>query len=498
MFPGKDGLPTPIGKLDELLETGDTTATPYKTFIGHNLGNRSFLMSIPMHEFFRISDVANERGKNGEAVAQRKLDMSHAQRLAVYILKGLLSAAISRREIKGELVPPAMIELRERLGKQPYMSLQPIVANIRSCQPGGTNVAGYRMMTRDDETACFKVMLSQKDVLWIVDGQHRRKGMQLVFDFLDYVRVSHAYPKKGSLYPYIDNDEVSPAELQVWQECFEVARGYCTVAVEVHLGLGIDEERQLFHDLNNLAKKVETSLALQFDKSNPINVFITEVLIDDILDWEIVEKDIVNWQEDGGAFPRKDLVAINAILFLNKTNISGATPPMVEPKKEVAIRFWNAVAGIPGLGKERARITTVAAQPVVLKALAKLCFDFAFSKRREADSERHLETLLEGIAQIDFSHTNPMWRYYDLTEEERAQHKIDGLAEYLPSEGDGKNRDIGRYDSVEKVMRFGAKHNDIHPILGDMIRWKLGLPNRNPKLDPALLDAARELVESGI
>lgn len=81
MFPGKDGLPTPIGKLDELLETGDTTATPYKTFIGHNLGNRSFLMSIPMHEFFRISDVANERGKNGEAVAQRKLDMSHAQRL---------------------------------------------------------------------------------------------------------------------------------------------------------------------------------------------------------------------------------------------------------------------------------------------------------------------------------------------------------------------------------------------------------------------------------
>ena len=27
-------------------------------------------------------------------------------------------------------------------------------------------------------------------------------------------------------------------------------------------------------------------------------------------------------------------------------------------------------------------------------------------------------------------------------------------------------------------MRFGAKHNDIYPIIGDMIRWKLKLPNR--------------------
>jgi len=28
-------------------------------------------------------------------------------------------------------------------------------------------------------------------------------------------------------------------------------------------------------------------------------------------------------------------------------------------------------------------------------------------------------------------------------------------------------------------MRFGAKHDDIYPILADMIRWKLDLPNRN-------------------
>jgi hypothetical protein len=30
-------------------------------------------------------------------------------------------------------------------------------------------------------------------------------------------------------------------------------------------------------------------------------------------------------------------------------------------------------------------------------------------------------------------------------------------------------------------MRFGNKHNDIYPILADMIRWKLDLPNRHKK-----------------
>ena len=27
-------------------------------------------------------------------------------------------------------------------------------------------------------------------------------------------------------------------------------------------------------------------------------------------------------------------------------------------------------------------------------------------------------------------------------------------------------------------MRFGAKHNDIFPLLADMIRWELNFPSR--------------------
>ena len=53
-------------------------------------------------------------------------------------------------------------------------------------------------------------------------------------------------------------------------------------------------------------------------------------------------------------------------------------------------------------------------------------------------------------------------------DQQRAQHRLDGLVDYLPSSEEGANRDIGK--EVNGFMRFRAKHNDIFPILGDMIR----------------------------
>jgi hypothetical protein len=478
MFDAIDTLPTPLGTLDELMEQGDTSARPYKTFIGHNLGHRTFLLSIPMYDFYKMSEVANKRGSNGEPVAQRTLDEGHARRLATYVLKGLVTAAIKRREIKK--LPPlaALSSIIATLGPQPYLSLQPMVVNIRNCDPSGSNIAGSRMITKEDETACFKMMLSQQHLLWVIDGQHRRKGMDLVFEFLDSTVRSHRYQKKHSLFP-VNSLEPTTEEIQAWSECLEVARAFSTVTVEVHLGLGIDEERQLFHDLNNLGKKVEASLALQFDSSNPVNQFIKEVLFDDIFEWEPIEKDIADWHHDTGALTRKDVVAVNAHLFLNKSNISGATPDDVEKRKEIALRFWAAVKEIPGFGHSGAKLTTVAAQPVVLKALAKLTYDLAFSKRKPEGSDALLEKLLTSIPTLDLTHANSMWRFYEMTVDERAANHLEALKEYLPSDDEGFNRDLGKYDPVTKVMRFGAKHNDIFPLIGDMIRWKLGFPSRH-------------------
>jgi len=300
--------------------------------------------------------------------------------------------------------------------------------------------------------------------------------MELVFDFLDTVRTKRAYAKKGSLFP--KEGEVTPDEFALWEECFAVARSFCTVAVEVHLGLSVSQERQLFHDLNRLGKKVDTSLALNFDSSNAVNVFIKERLIDH-LGLKVEETDQKDWHNDSGALSRKEITAVNAVLFLNKSNIGDATPAMVSPKQEVAYRFWETVPQIPGFGEERAKEKTVAAQPVVLKAMAKLVYDLAFSNRRPKNGDALLEKFFGGITETDFSHENPMWNYYNLGPEEREANNLGELKDWLPAENGGVNRDIG--STQGGYMRFGAKHNDIYPIIADMLRWKLGLPSRHAK-----------------
>lgn len=476
-----DTLPTE-GKqtLQQLIhDTGGPTARPYATLIGLNMGSNTLLLSLPMQQFYEISEVANEQNINekaylaGEEVAQRKLDKHHATALAIYIIKGLFHAKGIEYAQRNETEPSAFQKLRARLGTQPYMALQPITANIRACGPQGAGLNFDK-----DAKGRILVYLTDLHLLWVIDGQHRRYAMHLVNDFLKDVTLLHKYPRKPALIA-IETDEekesINREDLAVWNGIFELWRTRCTVMVETHLGLKPEQERQLFHDLNNLTKKLETGLALSFDNSNPINVYIKETLESEgVLTARVVEKDIADWHSDPGAISRKDLIAVNAVLFLNKTNIRSATPSDLQQKRDIATRFWEAVSEIPGFGEPEARQKTVAAQPVVLKAIAKLTFDFAFGRSRDISI---LETLLSKLQTVDFSHSNPMWRFYELPEGDR-ETTLPGLAAYLPS-SEGANRDIGAYNPTDSVMRFGAKHNDIFPILGDMLRWKMGLPNRH-------------------
>lgn len=464
--------------LDDALSQQSTVGRPINVFVCNNSGNRTFSTVLTLFELQEYTQVANDPERMGQ-VAQRKLDMKHATDIAKYFLKGLIYAA-ERKKIKQILpISDEFKEIMKNLGTQPYLSIPPLVASYRNCEPNGSNIAVRAMTGKDGETGCFKIFLKPGDVLWVVDGQHRRKGLQLVYEFLNEVISNQKYPGRSSLYPTKSKEPLSAADIDVWADCFEMLQ-YIHLAVEIHLGLKIEQERQLFHDLNNLGKRVERSLALDFDMSNPINRFIKEDIIFSIFDsvsYDISYKEKPNWQESGSNITRRDLAAINAVLFLSKSNISGASAPDVESKKDTAIKFWEQVIQIPNFIDESAKQLTVTAQPVVLKALAKLTYDFFFGKNKEWTTPENQEKLLNSFTTFDFSHQNPLWRYYLLTEEERVANNLNGLEEYLPSTEEG-NRDLGGYDSDSQIFRFGAKHNDIFPIIGDMIRWKIGLPAR--------------------
>jgi hypothetical protein len=480
MYPKNGELPTPIHQdldsLDTLAASGDVNEQPYNVFIAHNLGHRVFTMSVPFRKFFEISAVANDRDVGN--IAQRPLDLTHAKKLAIYMVKGLVSAAKMRREAAGKEVPPEFDSLLRVLGEQPYFSIQPLVCNLRGVPPGATGpngVRGIRLETASGETACFRVFLAERHILWVIDGQHRRFAAELALQFLEQVRRSKQYPAKGSLIAMEKAKLMQDSELLVWNEAWEAARAYATLTVEVHLGLTIEQERQLFHDLNRLVKKVDPSLALQFDSSNPITQFIKRRLAGD-LGMHLSDAEPKEWAEDTGAIALKDMVAINAVAFLNKGNIAGATPAIIEPREAVIFDLWSRIVEIPNFGSDRAKEKTVVAQPVVLKALAKIAYDLNFSNRRSSNSESLWNLFLDKIPEIDFSHGNPMWRYYEMSSTERTASGLEGLISYLPDDSSNANRDLGLYQNG--LMRFGAKHNDIYPLLSDIIRWATDLPTR--------------------
>lgn len=466
--------------LDTLLDSGDHSGRPFNVIVGSNMGNRTLVFSVPMATFYEISEVANKQNLaavpayDDQPVAQRRLDEAHAKKLAIFILKGLLDTARRSLEKSNQQVPPILTKLLKEIGSQPYISMQPITANIRNCKFGGD---GLRF---EKNGGVITVYLSDKHVLWVIDGQHRRFAMEMVLDFLKSVLNNNRYPRKPVLYVPTDDPkrDPTPEEIKVWSTAFEIARSECSIIVEAHLGLDIYQERQLFHDLNNLGKTVEGGLAYEFDNSNPVNRFIKERLIgEEVLTATVVDSDNAgDWSKDEGVIARKDLVAINALLFLNKTTISGALPADINAKEQYAFRFWEAIARIPNWGVAGAKKNTVAAQPAVLKSLAKLAYDFSYG--REQDSA-HLEILFAAIedGELDFSHTNRMWRYFEMTPEEKETF-FPGMADAVTPEEAGINLDLGNYDAAAGLMRFGPKHNDIQRHLGDMIRWKLKLPKR--------------------
>ncbi len=382
-----------------------------------------------------------------------------------------------KRKLQNREVPEAFEAIQNRLGTKPYCAMQPIVANIRDIDPAKPSVRADRAMTEKGQTVGFKVFMPRSYRWWVVDGQHRRFGGEMLIDWLKEVTRTGKYPSRGSIVDL--KGDVEHDDMVVWAECYECARSFATIKVELHLGLDIDQERQLFHDLNNLGKKINVSLAMEFDQGNPINTF-TKEFIEKNLGISTSDRDIKDWANDDGTLLKKDLGAINAIAFLNKTNIKNATPDIVNDRSAQIGRLWRSIIEIPGFGQPEARLKTVSAQPVVLKALAKITFDLLYSNRRPSNGEELFSKLVSHLGEVEFSHSNPMWRYYQMTEEERVSPEIAGLSDYLPDSGAvsaESNRDIGGYQGG--LMRFGAKHNDIYPILADMIRWKLKLPNRH-------------------
>jgi len=421
-----------------------------------NLGSNTMLTSLDIGTFLLQSMVGNDPLKG--AVTQRRLDMSHSQKMAVFIFKGLVNFAIDRRKQEGKGVPEEVRRIAAYLGTQPYYAWSPIVGSIRD----NINDIAVEMVAADEGELVLRLRSNQ--LIWVVDGQHRRMAWQIVLDFLNQLVRDRKYTKSGGLAP-TDMKQVADDAVSFWHEALMYYTDRFSVSIDLHFGLSIDQERQLFHDLNNLQKTVSTSQAQAFDQSNPINIFTHRLRESEMFsEAQIIEDGRVDW--DSEAWMKLDqLNAINARLFLNQTTISGARPADVIPREDKAWVFWEAVTKIPNIFDRK---ECVAAQAALLKALARTYFEILWSRRPEG--EVVAEQFLETLPTIDFSHENPLWDVEHMKDDELL--KYPELTGFLPEKW--RQKQIG--ERIDGKVRFGSRHNESILVLPGIIRYLAKLP----------------------
>ncbi len=294
-----------------------------------------------------------------------------------------------------------------------------------------------------------------------------------MISYLDQVLKNAAYPKaKHALYQPTStgpDGRVTANELEFWQTLKNVAMDECSVSVEIHIGLDEAEEQQLFSDLNSRSKPLQSSLTQSYDQSDAIAAVSRDK---DIIRFPIAdESDAKSWTSTG--LPLKDIIMINRLL-VHGANAKDATPQsQVDAKLSFIRRFWEVVQRIDG---PQQRTKTIAGQPVVLKALAKLGYDHAFGVPKLVD-EDGLRTLYQAIQtkQLTFDHSDKLWLALFMNDQERAHEFGQDVNDYVHVTAQTKP---GEFDRLNGWVRFGTAHNDIYPRIGDLIRWKLRLKNR--------------------
>jgi len=450
--------------LDKLAMRLDSTYQWYTCFTGWTYGHPVVTMELPINTFHTMSIVPNT---DELGLAQRKhLDVPHAKKLSGFFLKGAIDGLwqkleeLDEKDITDDIceIKDYIKELSRIIGTQPFYAVQPFTGSLPSAGRKGS-----KLTVKEVSDSILQIKLGCRDLIRILDGFHRKHGIIFLLEELDYILDKSKFMKKGSLLPFGNSMPVNLKAFRMIKEYFLTSS---TVSVRIYLGLTLEQERQVFHDINRLGKTVDDGLAFIFDSSNPIVLYAKDALARNIITLKTVDHDQKRTDDDD-TLSMRDLVNVCTIFFTGKTSNKGAPASTVREKEVTADRLWRTIHAIPNFGNRKA---TVAMQGVVMKAIARLAFDLGYGRNKDADQLENFLTNL--VSKVDFSHENKIWQYYNLPEDEKKT--IPGIEAFVP---ETMSSPLGVY-SPSYGMRFAATSNDVFPVIGDMIRYQIGLQPR--------------------
>jgi hypothetical protein len=399
----------------------------------NNLGSITLTTSIDVGTFLNQSKVGNDAALGH--VTQRPLNEKHATGMAAFNLSALINYTVKDYEAKHGPIPTEIVEVFDHVSRKSYYSWAPLVCSVRF---PFSEVLATRYATGE-----YSVKLRPDQLLWVVDGQHRRVGLEFTRKWIEEISTTRKYPRVKDAFPP-GLRQVGDEALLFWRMADEKFQSEFSVTTEVHFGMSIDQERQLFYFLNDLGRAVPAAISQAFDQDNPINLF-TQTLVADLFPADSVEmvKPQVNWEDE--KWIRLDsLNGINARLLLNHGSIDNAKASVVNPRLDEARAFWEVVTKIPGVFDRK---TSLAAQPAMLKAIAKCFYDLKWARGsgRKALPADIAEKFLAALPTVDFSHTNPLFQ------------------------SAGGNKNIGSLHA-DGTFRFSPSHNEIVPLLAVVLR----------------------------
>jgi hypothetical protein len=396
----------------------------------NNLGAITLTTSIDVGTFLNQSLVGNDPAAGH--VTQRPLNKPHAIGMAAFNLSALINYTAKDVESKGAVVPDEVLEVFAHLSPKSYYAWAPLVCSVRT---DFSQVLASQLPTGE-----YSVKLRPDQILWVVDGQHRRKGLEYTRDWLVQMTTERKYPRLKDAFP-VGMKNVGDDALLFWRKALEKFTAEFSVTSEVHFGMTINQEQQLFYFLNDLSRSVPSAIAQAFDKDNAINMFSRTLVNDLIPEGLVSEKGQVDW--DDKEWIRLDsLNTVNARLLLNHGNIDNAKSSVVAPRVEDGKAFWEAVLSIPNVTD---RSKSLAAQPAMLKAIAKCFYDLKWARGsgRKALPIDTADKFLAALPSVDFSHGNFQFR--------------------------GVTKATGSL-YPDGTWRFAPTHNEIVPILASTLR----------------------------
>lgn len=400
--------------------------------LAHNQGRATFTGRLTLE---RLADLtvahdrrlAEDTGLSLDSVTQRELIDSHANGLARFMLGGLIDA--TKRRCQDSMQDHAVITAIERFleaaGRSPHYGL-PQVTLVLPSEPEFERVAG------PDDSNVVRLYLPAGTLFLVADGQHRREPAVRVRDFLRSVVTSRRVSRACRLLP-VQDALLSPAELDALIGVQETFLSWSMASFEAHIGLNVEEARQVFANYNCNVKPVRQELIGKFDNSNPINQYGRESVIPAV-------SAASNGEE---VLDIRQVASINGFLMLGRTSIR-VWPGNVRDIIPVAEEFWRTILGTT----EWRRSGSLLREVPVLKGLAKAWF-YVFLARRNSRRDRH-DQLLAYLACCRFDRA---W-----------MEAVPGLSAHTVPADTGSDNGVG--------FRFSPAHNDIMALI---VRDALGI-----------------------